>query len=178
MLHPALLLGASLLLSGCLSPGEARLPGGTYRLQPASSALRMDAWEEIEFQYPDRKGRFLIHVLNTEDKTRLTILDPASMATLLSCTYSDGKLERAGIIPAREIPDELPLALLQISAWPEEAVRSGLTGELRLQRTLGRRILSDAGSAIAVIEEHSEDNRTILLPRFEVTISVRKATQP
>jgi len=138
----------------------------------------MDAWEEIEFQQPEKKGRFLVHVLNTEDKTRLTILDPVSMATLLSCSYSAGKLERAGIIPAREIPDELPLALLQISSWPEEAVRSGLTGDLDLQCTRGRRLLSDAGSAIAIIEERSAGYRTILLPRLEVTISVRKATQP
>lgn len=178
MLHPALLLGASLLLAGCLTTGEARLPGGTYHLRPPSAAPKTDIWEEVEFQHPKGKDKFLVHILNTAEKTRVTILDPTTMATLVSSTHEAGRLKRTGLIPSREIPDELPIALLQISTWPMDKVRAGLTGHLALEAKPRRRVLLDEGMPIAIIEEEAAGKRTIRLPRHEVLITVRTTVHP
>jgi len=176
MLNPAHLLGASLLLSGCLSPGESRLPGGTYQLQPAAAAPQQDTWEEIEVRHPKGHGKFLAHVLNTHEKTRLTILDSVSLATLLSCTYEAGTLTRTGLIPPKDIPDDLPLALLQIAAWPADSVKIGLTGRLGLRTTDRNRVLTEGDEPLALIEEIPPGTRRIRLPRYETTISIRPAS--
>jgi Protein of unknown function (DUF3261) len=176
MLHPAHLLGASLLLSGCLSSGEARLPGGTYRLQPSSVAPKADTWEEVEFRHPKGQGKFLVHILNTGAKIRLTILDPATMATLLACSYENGELKRSGI--DREIPDALPLALLQIATWPTDAVQAGLTGSLRIVAEPHRRVLEDQRTPVVIIEGMPPGRRTIRLPDYGAVITVQTAPQP
>ena len=105
-------------------------------------------------------------------------MDAASLATLLSCSYEAGMLTRTGLISAGEIPDELPLALLQISSWPTDSVTSGLTGRLELRLADQKRILSENGEPLAVIEENPSGTRRIQLPRYRTTISIRTTNQP
>jgi hypothetical protein len=119
-----------------------------------------------------------VHVLNTADKSRITVMDPATMATLLSCAYAGGELSRSGIASAREIPDALPLALLQIATWPADAVQAGLTGDLRLRQEPGRRILADDRRTVAIVEGTAPGKRTIRLPAYDTVITVTPAPQP
>ena len=98
------------------------------------------------------------------------------MATLLACSYENGELKRSGI--DREIPDALPLALLQIATWPADAVQAGLTGSLRIVAEPHRRVLADQRTPVVIIEVMPSGRRTIRLPDYGATITVQTAPQP
>lgn len=176
MLYHALLLGATLLLCGCLSPGEARLPGGTYFIQPSEMAGPMDAWTEIVVSDSTGSKKYLIHVLNTDQKTRLTLIDCASLATLLTCSYEQGQLTRTGLITAQRIPTELPLSLLQIVHWPKESVKAGLRGGLDLVVNNDERRLVRSEDTVAVVSYLRQEVQSIVFPSLDMTISLSPVT--
>ncbi len=171
------MLGVSLLLIGCLSPGEARLPGGTYHLQPAADAPLLDEWQEVETT--DQRGtrKLLVHVLNRPGMTRLTLLEPASLATLLRCDFDGTAATRSGPLFAENIPAELPLAVLQLSRWPRTSVSRGLSGDLSITDDGVRRTIWSGSEVFAHIEECPDRQTAIQLPGQGTTIRIRKADQ-
>jgi hypothetical protein len=180
MMHPTLcILTFGMLLAGCLSSGETRLPGGTYRLQPAADAAPINEWQEIVLTHPKGQQKLLSHVLNTPTRTRLTILDPTTLTTLASCSYEDGHAQLAGPLATDgSIPAELPLAILQLSEWPNASIYRGLTGGLRLTTLSDRRLLQDDETTIAEIEILPDHVRIIRLPHYGTTIRVTPTRQP
>lgn len=179
-MHPSLrILASSMLLVGCLAPGETRLPGGTYQLQPAADAERVDEWQEIEVWHPKGHQKLLAHVLNTPARTRLTVMDPTTLATLAACTYENGAASLTGPLAAsRDIAPELPLALLQLTTWPQTSAQRGLSGELHLTTDGPRRLLLDGASTLAEISTLPNRERLIHVPRFDLKIKVSPTSQP
>lgn len=179
-MHPSLrILPICMLLIGCLSPGETRLPGGTYQLQPAADAAPLDEWQEIEVTHPQGTQKLLGHLLNTPALTRLTIMDPTSLATLATCTYEHGTATLRGpLTTAQPIAPELPMAILQLTRWPHNSAQRGLSGDLSLTTQGNRRFIKDSHSTLA--EVTSLPNRALLirLPRYETSIKVSPTPQP
>jgi hypothetical protein len=116
----------------------------------------MESWEEVVVQRDGTTRKFLSHVLNTASKTTLTIIDPATMATLISCTQEGERFSRTGILRSHSIPPELPLALLQLVAWPEAAAKNGLSPEFRLTATPGIRTLTNGREVVLIAEDLRE----------------------
>jgi hypothetical protein len=174
MLYRALLLGATLLVSGCLSPGETRLPGGSYHLQPAGASPSLNKWVEVTVEHQKGREKFLVHALNTEHKTRIALIDPASLATLLSCAAEDGVFTRSGIIPERIVPTELPLCLLQIAEWPKTSVEAGLRGGLVITEKDGVRSILSGDQQVAVISYEDGEVRAVHVPVADVTIRLNR----
>lgn len=167
-----------LLLVGCLSPGETRLPGGTYRLQPSADAASLDELQEVEITYPKGHRKMLAHVLNTPTKTRLTLMDPTTLATVAACTMENGRTTLIGPAAASDLAPELPLAVLQLAIWPQGSVQRGLSGGLRSSTHAGKRVIDDGDTTLAEFETQADRSRTIHLPRYSTTIRIRPASQP
>lgn len=178
MIRATSLLGLAMLLAGCATPGIADLPGGAYRLQTSDSASPMESWEEVVVQRDGTTRKYLSHVLNTTSKTTLTIIDPATMATLISCTQEGERFSRTGILRAHSIPPELPLALLQLVSWPEAAARNGLSPEFRLTATPGVRTLTNEREIVLISEDLREAGRLITLPGYATKIHLRPMSGP
>ncbi len=179
-MHPSLrILPICMLLIGCLSPGETRLPGGTYQLQPAADAIPLDEWQEIEVVHAKGTQKLLAHVLNTPVLTRLTIMDPTSLATLATCTYEHGTATLRGpLATAQPIAPELPIAILQLTTWPYNSAQRGLSGDLSLTTKGDCRVLKDSHSTLVEVETLPNSTRLIRLPRYETTIKVSPTSQP
>ncbi len=167
-----------MLMAGCATSGIADLPGGFYRVQPPDSAIPMESWDEVVVQREDKSHRYLSHVLNTTSKTTLTIIDPATMATLISCTQEGDRFSRTGIIRSNSMPPELPLALLQLIAWPETAARNGLSPSLRLTASTGVRTIKNEGEVVLVAEDLTDRGRLITLPGYATKIVIRPIPSP
>lgn len=178
MIRAIILIAMTVHMVGCATPGIAMLPGGGYRVQPSDSASPMEFWEEAVVQRNDMSRKYLSHVLNTPEKTTLTIIDPTTMATLISCTQEDGRFKHAGLLRSGEIPPELPLAFLQLVAWPESAARNGLSPDLRLTTTAGVRTLSNGREVILIAEDLREAGRRITLPGYATKIHLRPISGP
>lgn len=178
MIRVTSLLALAMLLAGCATPGIADLPGGAYRLQPSGSASPMESWDEVVVQRDGISRKYLSHVLNTASKTTLTVIDPATMATLISCTQEGAHFSRTGILPRNTIPPELPLALLQLVAWPEAAARDGLSPELRLSASPGVRTLTNGREVVLIAEDLREAGRRITLPGYATKIHLRPMPGP
>jgi hypothetical protein len=179
-MHPSVrILPACVLLVGCLSPGETRLPGGTYQLQPTGDADAINEWQEIEVVHAKGTQKLLAHLLNTTTRTRLTVMDPTSLATLATCTYEHGTATLAGpLATAQSIPPELPLAILQLTTWPYNSAQRGLSGDLSLTTKGDCRVLKDSHSTLVEVETLPNRTRLIRLPRYETTIKVSPTSQP
>ena len=167
-----------MLLAGCATPGIADLPGGAYRLQTSDSASPMESWDEVVVQRDGTTRKYLSHVHNTASKTTLTIIDPATMATLISCTQEGERFSLTGILRAHSIPPELPLALLQLVAWPEAAAKNGLSPEFRLTATPGVRTLTNGREVVLIAEDLREAGRLITLPGYATKIHLRPMSGP
>lgn len=178
MLRGTIQFGLAMLLAGCATPGIADLPGGYYQLQPPESADPMETWEEVLVQREGTTRRFISHVRNTRSKTTLTIMDPATMATLISCTQEAGCFSRSGILRPDAISPELPLALLQLVVWPETSARKGLSPDLSLSAMAGVRTLTNGGDAVLIAEDLREGGRRITLPGYATTIRLRTIPSP
>ena len=178
MIRATSLLGLAMLLAGCATPGIADLPGGAYRLQTSDSASPMESWDEVVVQRDGTTRKYLSHVHNTASKTTLTIIDPATMATLISCTQEGERFSLTGILRAHSIPPELPLALLQLVAWPEAAARNGLSPEFRLTATPGVRTLTNGREVVLIAEDLREAGRLITLPGYATKIHLRPMSGP
>jgi hypothetical protein len=167
-----------MLLTGCLSPGEARLPGGTYRLRPPAEAPNGEEWQEVTAIDPNGARKFIVHLLNRPDMTRLTILEPSTMVTLLRSSFDGHEVASDGPMTRSKIPAELPLALLQLSSWPGEAVDKGLTGALQMTVTGRKRTLRAGGNVVLEAEGLDDGLRVIRLPNQGVRIEIRTVQQP
>jgi hypothetical protein len=178
MIRATSLLGLAMLLAGCATPGIADLPGGAYRLQTSDSASPMESWDEVVVQRDGTTRKYLSHVHNTASKTTLTIIDPATMATLISCTQEGERFSLTGILRAHSIPPELPLALLQLVAWPEAAAKNGLSPEFRLTATPGVRTLTNGREVVLIAEDLREAGRLITLPGYATKIHLRPMSGP
>ncbi len=178
MIRATSLLGLAMLLAGCATPGIADLPGGAYRLQTSDSASPMESWDEVVVQRDGTTSKYLSHVHNTASKTTLTIIDPATMATLISCTQEGERFSLTGILRAHSIPPELPLALLQLVAWPEAAAKNGLSPEFRLTATPGVRTLTNGREVVLIAEDLREAGRLITLPGYATKIHLRPMSGP
>lgn len=178
MIRVTSLLGLAMLLAGCATPGIADLPGGAYRLQTSDSASPMESWDEVVVQRDGTTRKYLSHVHNTASKTTLTIIDPATMATLISCTQEGERFSLTGILRAHSIPPELPLALLQLVAWPEAAAKNGLSPEFRLTATPGVRTLTNGREVVLIAEDLREAGRLITLPGYATKIHLRPMSGP
>ena len=174
MLYPALLLGATLLVSGCLSPGETRLPGGSYVLQPPGASPSIDKCVEVTVEHPKGREKYLVHALNTHQITRITLIDPSSLATLLSCAVEHGEFTRTGMIPERFVPTELPLCLLQIAEWPKSSVAAGLRGGLEVAEDGVARSILSGDKRVAVISYEGGEVRSVHVPVASVTIRLQR----
>jgi hypothetical protein len=166
------------MLIGCLSPGETRLPGGTYKLQPSSDGSVLDEWQEIEVTHPKGRQKLLAHVLNTSTKTNLTVLDPSTLATLAVCTYEGGRASLTGPAASSDIPSELPMAILQLTSWPSPSIQRGLSGGLRITTLGDQRVITNGVTALAEIEVQANRSYFIRLPGHATTIKVTPAQQP
>jgi len=171
------ILGASLLLTGCLSPGEARLPGGTYQLQSPTEGPLIDVWQEVVATDKQGTRKLLAHVLNRPGATRLTLLEPTSLVTMLQCDFDGKRATRSGPLLAERIPAELPLAILQLSLWPEGSARKGLTGDLQITEKGGHRIIWDGDEVFAEIAGQPSGPMVIRLPGYATVIHIREAEQ-
>jgi hypothetical protein len=178
MIRVTSLLGLAMLLAGCATPGIADLPGGAYRLQTSDSASPMESWDEVVVHRDGTTRKYLSHVHNTASKTTLTIIDPATMATLISCTQEGERFSLTGILRAHSIPPELPLALLQLVAWPEAAAKNGLSPEFRLTATPGVRTLTNGREVVLIAEDLREAGRLITLPGYATKIHLRPMSGP
>ena len=178
MIRATSLLGLAVLLAVCATPGITDLPGGAYRIQTPDSASPMESWEEVVVQRDGTTRKYLSHVLNTANKTTLTIIDPATMATLISCTQEGERFTRTGMLRSHSIPPELPLALLQLVAWPEAAVRKGISPEFRLTATPGVRTLTNGRDVVLIAEDLREAGRRITLPGYATKIHLRPMSGP
>jgi len=138
----------------------------------------MESWDEVVVQRDGISRKYLSHVLNTASKTTLTVIDPATMATLVSCTQEGAHFSRTGILPRNTIPPELPLALLQLVAWPEAAARDGLSPELRLSASPGVRTLTNGREVVLIAEDLREAGRRITLPGYATKIHLRPMPGP
>jgi hypothetical protein len=138
----------------------------------------MESWEEVVVQRDGTTRKYLSHVLNTANKTTLTIIDPATMATLISCTQEGERFTRTGMLRSHSIPPELPLALLQLVAWPEAAVRKGISPEFRLTATPGVRTLTNGRDVVLIAEDLREAGRRITLPGYATKIHLRPMSGP
>jgi hypothetical protein len=138
----------------------------------------MESWEEVVVQRDGTTRKYLSHVHNTASKTTLTIMDPVTMATLISCTQEGDRFSRTGILPSHSIPPELPLALLQLIAWPEAAVRNGLSAEFRLTATPQVRTLINGREVVLIVEDLHEAGRSITLPDYSTKIHLRRMSGP
>jgi len=178
MPHFLRILPLCLLLGGCLSPGETRLPGGTYRLQPSADAANLDEWQEVEVVWPEGHRKLLAHALNTPTKTRLTLMDPTTLATVAACTMENGRASLSGPAAMSDLAPELPLAVLQLAIWPQGSVQHGLSGGLRSTTLAGKRVIEDGETTLAEIETQADRSRIIRLPRYGTTIWIRPTPQP
>lgn len=167
-----------MLLTGCLSPGEARIPGGTYRLRPPAEAPNYEEWQEVTVTDPNGARKFIAHLLNRPDTTRLTILEPSTMMTLLRSSFDGHEVASDGPIIGSKVPAELPLALLQLSSWPREAVDKGLSGGLQMTVKGRRRRLREGENVVLDAEGLDDGSQVIRLPNQGIRIEIRPAQQP
>jgi hypothetical protein len=109
--------------------------------------------------------------------TRLTLLEPASLATLLRCDFDGTAATCSGPLFTENIPAELPLAVLQLSRWPRTSVRRGLSGDLSITDDGVRRTIWSGSKVFAQIDEYPDRQTAIRLPGQGTIIRIRKADQ-
>jgi len=140
MRHVSPIFIATLLISGCLSHDEARIPGGTYRLQPPADGPWLNGWSVVTSVTDTESLDFILQIKNDGVRLEYALLEPVGMVTLLAGSFDGANVECSGPL-ARSIPSALPLAAIQMIHWPSRSFSTGLDGAIEFSEdSRGRRL--------------------------------------
>lgn len=123
-------------------PCCASLPGGGhYCLQPTTALAPFDAQQKIEVIFNGRRETIIVEIESDADGLRFIGLTPFGHK-LMQVSY-DNHAAKSATMPDTRLDPALLLALLQLSLWPADVVRNGLSMSLTLEESDNtRRILS------------------------------------
>lgn len=144
LLARALTLALLIDMSACAerAPDCASLPGGgLYCLQPTTALAPFDAQQKVEVVFNGRRETMIVEIESDADGLRFIGLTPFGHK-LIQVSY-DNHATKFATMPDTRLDPTLLVALMQLSLWPADAVRNGLSASLTLEETNdSRRILS------------------------------------
>lgn len=144
LLARAVILAALIAIVGCVQrdPRCASLSGGgRYCLQPTTALAPFDAQQKVEVVVNGHRETLIVEIESDADSLRCVGLTPFGIK-LMEVIYDNHSAKSTTTTDSRLDP-ALLVALLQLSLWPTDAVRSGLSATLTLEETEnGRRVLS------------------------------------
>jgi hypothetical protein len=152
LLARVLILTALIAITGCAErdPRCASLPGGgRYCLQPTTALAPFDAQQKIEVFVNGHRETLIVEIESDANGLRCVGLTPFGVK-LMEVSYDNYSAKLATPTDSRLDP-ALLVALLQLSLWPTNIVRSGLSAALILEETdNGRRILSGDNTLLMI----------------------------
>lgn len=133
--HLASLL-AVLLISACTPdsddrPCAALIGGGSYCLQPTTLIPPFEMQQKVEASIRGHRETLIVELEADANGLRFVGLTPFGHK-LLEVSY-DNRLVTASALPDPRLSPSLLIALLQLSLWPADTVRSGLQHPLTLE---------------------------------------------
>jgi hypothetical protein len=152
--RPLIRLAVLLCATAC-SEGSHEQPclvfsgGGGYCLQATTAPGPFAVRQKIEAKLRGQQATMIAAIENDADALRVVGLTPFGQK-LLQISYDNREIS-AATLPDRRLDPTLLVALLQITLWPADAVRAGLTTPLTLEEDGAQRRLLNAGQAILSI---------------------------
>ena len=129
--------------------------GGGYCLQATSAPGPFAVRQTVEASFRGRQATMIVAIENDADGLRVIGLTPFGQK-LLQISY-DNRQVSAATLPDGRLDPTLLVALLQITLWPADAVRAGLTSPLKLEEDDGQRRVLNAGQVILSIRFSTDE---------------------
>ena len=164
-------------LSACIHPksGCTVLPGGgQYCLQPTSAIQPFEVQQKVEATFKGRHETMITEIEVNANEFNFVGLTPFGQK-LVHISY-DNQSVITRTIPDKRLDPTIMLALIQLSLWPAESVRMGLSKSLVLEETDSQRSII-AGKQV-IMQMHYTDNTMphqaleVALPTMEMILEV------
>lgn len=164
-------------LSACIQPkpGCTALPGGgQYCLQPTSAMQPFEVQQKVEATFKGRHETMITEIEVNPNTFNFVGLTPFGQK-LVHISY-DNQSVITKTVPDKRLDPTIMLALIQLSLWPAESVRMGLSKPLILEETDNQRsIIADKQ---VIMQMHYTDNAVphqalkVTLPTMEMTLEI------
>ncbi|MGH6627205.1 MAG: DUF3261 domain-containing protein [Burkholderiaceae bacterium] len=178
-LAPALLL----TVAACAGHDSrcAALPGGgRYCLQPTAAVAAFEVEQKVEATFSGRRETLIASI--EADAQRLSFVGLTPFGHKLVHVVYNNQAASAITLADQRLDPALLLALLQLTLWPADAVRAGLTPPLTLEERPGlRRILSGDQALMSVSYTGAQppyQQMRIALPPASLDLDVQSLALP
>jgi hypothetical protein len=178
------MLAMLIIIVGCNEKDQrcTRLPtGGKYCLQPTTVLDAFDAQQLVEATLNGHKETMIFEMESDATGLRFAGMTPLGNK-VLQINYNN--LETTALmLPTQKLDPVLMVALVQLTLWPADSVRTGLKGSLKLEETKDtRRILNGDETLLSVRRfgdkpPYSRLQMTIPSVELELNIKTLSTTQ-
>lgn len=147
-----LTLALLLSVAACASrdPHCPSLPGGgRYCLQSTTAVPAFDAEQKVAAAFNGRRETLIVKIEADAESLRFVGLTPFGHK-LVHVIYNNREARAVTLADPRLDP-ALLVALLQLTLWPAEAVRAGLSQPLTLEEKDGQRRILSGSESVATI---------------------------
>ena len=171
-------LGMFLLVTACatLPPDCAGLPGGGhYCLQESNANTTFSIQQKVEARFKQHRETLISDIESDSQGIQFVALTPFGQK-VVHVQY-DNKTATAIRLPDNRIQPAMLLAMLQLTLWPESAVRRGLSSQYTLtESATQRRILLGEEVIIDIRHEAAPapySNVHLLMPTADLELDIQ-----
>jgi hypothetical protein len=179
----AITLAALIFTVGCVEQGQGcvRLPtGGQYCLQPTTALAAFDAQQIVEVSVRGHKETIVLEMESDPKGLRLVGLTPFGHK-IIQIGY-DNRATTVQTLPNTQLDPVLLVALLQITLWPADSVRKGLSPQFSLEEHGNiRRILYGKEAMLTINRIGTKlpySKMHLVIPSAEIEIDIRSLNSP
>ena len=172
----AIILGA-IVMTACAQQklGCATLPsGGQYCLQATSAIQPFEAQQKVEASINGRHETLITEIDVNSNEMNFVGLTPFGQK-VVHVRY-DNQMVVAETLPDKRLNPTLILAMLQLSLWPADSVRAGLSKSLTLDESVNKRSIHANKKVIMQVDYVDDSTRyqalKVTLPTVDVKLDI------